>query len=489
MVDLRHSRTLRLAEGASERNAQSLFDKLSESLVKISFGPSESDFETAKALIDTLRRMPIRLQVDAVSGQTSRVDQLARLAHDIDPERGLELDPASVPEVHVAVNSNVEAATVSGTPVRHGAKIVRGRLGELDAGETSGLGVFTCASLLAGEVFKQIAEVRPERATPLADYAWCPVTLTSEPWGTPLDLALPNGPLALIGVGAIGTAIVRVLDLLGTTGTIQLVDPERFEPENLGTYSLGVARDALDNPWKVDLAAAGLPSMRATPFVGTASEYVVAVDEGQADFPELVLTALDSGPARREAQLIWADRIVDGATGDTTCGMHDISFGEGPCLLCLFPERRQGPSAADRLSAETGLPVDLLRSGDQPLTTEHLQGLGSAQRTRLKAQLGKPICGLADAFGLSTLDSEDFRPSVPFVSQQAAALVVGRALATTNGLTPSANFVQYDALIGPTYLSTQRRRSSRDCYCLARRALLDRLRLRRANSDPGIESV
>ncbi len=46
--------------------------------------------------------------------------------------------------------------------------------------------------------------------------------------------------LALIGIGAIGTGIILLLDIMRATGQLLAVDYQRFgPPENRGTYSIG----------------------------------------------------------------------------------------------------------------------------------------------------------------------------------------------------------------------------------------------------------
>lgn len=79
-----------------------------------------------------------------------------------------------------------------------------------------------------------------------------------------------------------------------------------------------------------------------------------------------MLTALDTAAARRDAQRLWPDRLIDAGTGDTMLGIHDHEHGCGPCLICLFPTDRFGPSTAGRLAEVTGLPVERAMRGDAP---------------------------------------------------------------------------------------------------------------------------
>jgi hypothetical protein len=335
--------------------------------------------------------------------------------------------------------------------------------------------------LLTGEAFKALVPILSGRARSFDEVSWCPVTLGADPTSVPLldrPLALD---IAIIGLGAVGTAIARTLGLMGATGHASLVDPERFAMENVGTYSLGDPETAAHRPWKTALAGHALFGMAINRFDMPIAEFIDRIDAGKAHWPTLALTGLDSIDARRDAQMLWPERLLDAATGDTMCGLHDVGSGRA-CLRCLFPVPTTGPSAAHRLAAATGLDVTTLRYGDQPLREEHLNGLTEDQRAALIDQLGKPICGLAQAIGLSELPSDDYRPSVPFVSQQAACLAVGRLIADRLGIGDGATFVQYDALVGPMSGTFEHRAPLASCYCQRRRDLVSRLQSSRARN-------
>ncbi len=477
-MDVRHSRALRLAGEVGAESEETLLARLEASRVAVAVGSGEASVRTAEVLVDTLRRLPIGLALDPGSSlEAAEVARIAAVAEGIDPVRGIEVGAAGSADVLVAVGQDRADATAGGIPVRHGALVVSGRPLEETATEASGLGVFTCAALLAGEVFKRVAAVRAKRATFPERLAWCPVTLDDDPWSTPLLAGPLRLDLALVGLGAIGTATARILALLDAEGRVQLVDPERFGPENLGIYSLGGAADAGLEPWKVDLGAAALEGMTVETHVGKAADFIEKVDRGEARWPALVLTGLDSALARREVQRLWPDRLIDGATGDTMCGLHDVVFGQTACLMCLFPETGEGPGAAERLAEATGLPVDVASHGDRPLEEDDIAQLDPDRRRALRPLVGKPICGIAEAIGLTDLAAGDYRPSVPFVSQQAACMVVGRLISSLIGPeAPATTFVQYDALVGPQAATLEPRRPVIDCHCQVRAGLLEAVR-------------
>lgn len=161
-----------------------------------------------------------------------------------------------------------------------------------------------------------------------------------------------------------------------------------------------------------------------------------------------------------------------GVTADTVNEILAAADG----ATCFFPPDRPGPSAAQRLADHTGLPVERAKCGDDPLTEEDLAGLTAEQRQLLTPHIGKPVCGLAQAIGLTGLDAAGYRPSIPFVSLQAACLSIGRLVTTKLGTTPVGNLVQYDALIGPQAAMIDRKNQGPGCYCESRADTIERLR-------------
>jgi hypothetical protein len=266
---------------------------------------------------------------------------------------------------------------------------------------------------------------------------------------------------------------------MSATGEATLVDSERFAIENVGTYSLGDPATAARRPWKTELACDAMPGMTVERFNMPVAEFIERIDLGSARWRALALTGLDSVDARRDAQMLWPERLIDAATGETMCGLHDVG-PDRACLRCLFPVPTTGQSAAQLLADATGLDVATLRHGDQPLRLEHIASLTEDQRGRLTGQVGKPICGLAQAIGLINLPSDDYRPSVSFVSQQAACLAVGRLVADRLNIRDKATFVQYDALVGPASGTFEHREPLASCYCQQRRDLVTRLQVSRA---------
>jgi hypothetical protein len=281
--------------------------------------------------------------------------------------------------------------------------------------------------------------------------------------------------LALIGIGAIGTGIALLLGLLPADGRIVALDRQHFAKENLGTYSLGVESDVDASRRKVDLAVAALRNFDVIPVHAPVDELVRAIDRGEQPWSATVLTALDSPEARRDAQRLWPDRLIGAATGDTMLGLHDHRHGVDPCMWCVFPVDREGPSGADVVAERLGLSAD----ADALLSEAHLLDKTQEQQRLLLPHLGTPMCGLARATGLSNHESAGFMPSVPFVSLQAACLSIGRLVASYQGTPTSANLVQYDGLFGPQAATLELMRRRADCICSARATSIAGVRNRR----------
>jgi hypothetical protein len=482
-VSVEHSRALLLAQSATSAPPGQLEQHLDSSVVAISIDPDlPMSFLTARVLVSTLRRGLGTLVLLREGLPGHMVHDLEETAAAIDPSRPLRIETVlpGEPAVRLHIGTSVTGRAVRVVPEGYGAHIATARTAVIRPSRPGNeLGAAYAAALAAAEAFKHTAAVLPARRVLHRHLRFCPVTLSAGLSAAPPLPAVLTMGLSLIGVGAIGTGIVLVLSELPAEGKMLAVDRQRFAKENRGTYALGGVREAQANPWKTDIAQQALHRFDVEPFRGPVENLPAAVDAGEAPWFPTVLTALDSPEARRDAQRLWPDRLIDAATGDTMLGMCDHRAGLDPCLVCHFPIDRDQPSGTERIAQRLGLPAEVLGLGDEPLTEEHLSGLTEDQRAFLWPHLGMPICGLARAAGLTGLDQDGFMPSVPFVSLQAACLAVGRLLAVALGSKTTANFVQYDGLFGPqaATIGTFRRRPG--CICMTRSDSIGRVRQER----------
>lgn len=484
--DTNYSRPLRLAAGSSGANVADLATRLENSTVLITADATAPAVATTlRVLVGNLRRLPVRLHIDPSGGDgeldADLVAELEQLANGIDADRSLSPTPPEDRAFHVHVGTSSASAHVSGVADGHGVRLRPTGIpfGPLQQTGT-GLGGVVTGAMLTAEVFKVVVDVLPDRCGPARSIDFCPVTL-GEPDGTLRPLT-PLQDTTLIGGGAIGTAIGLIFRELNTTGALAVVDPETFDAPNVTTYSLGDMATAAEKTPKVHLIRDQLPSLTVHPFIGTARDYIDAIDAGATPMPTTVLGAVDSIDARHEIAAIHATHTLDGSTGGDTGTMLSLSEATwvGPCLRCYYPQRlAQGPSVVDLLAKRTGLPRDLLARGTDKLTAGELTALDDLtpeDRAILENHVGKDICGLGKAFGL-TGENNGFNPSAAFVAQQAAALVVGAFL--RGGTSTPAVSVQYDALFGPYDEMTVQRIPRASCRCQADAALHGHVRDRR----------
>ncbi len=472
-----HSRGLRLAAAATGDAEGRLERRLNQSAVSVSVDPAVwGAVEAAAFLLETLRRGPGRLYLHPSGLSALQVESILRGAAAVADDATIDCGPAPRDAVRMHVGTQARANTICVLPDRHGVRLAAGGQQMTQHRPPSALGVVYTAATAAGEAFKYTAAIDATRCVRHDKLAFCPVTLTDDPTVAPMLPAGTKLDLGLVGNGAIGTAhalIIGGLDLTGSHGL--LADPEAYARENVGTYSLGTIADADARRPKVDLAAAAMPGWIINRIQRSISAVIAKIDAGEMPWPPVVLTGLDSIEARHDAQGLWPERLIDAATGDTVVGLHDVVPG-GPCLRCLMPVPAARGSSAQALADELGLPVDLVMRGDVDLAEQHLANLTVKQRERLAPFVGKPICGLAGALGLNGDSEETYRPSVPFVSQQAACLGVGRLMASVIGVTGLPNVVQYNTLIGPQSMTRLHRRATPGCYCHQRAATISIIR-------------
>jgi len=475
-----HSRGLRLAARASGADETTLSRRLNQAEVTVSADVAISGVDlTLEVLVTTLRRQPYRLYLDDDGLPGDLVDHLREACENIDPSRPLQVGRSSRGStVHLGEHG---LAPVRVLPDGYGARLVRhGSIGP--EREANALGSVYAAALAAGEIFKMAAEVTPTRQVRHERLAFCPVSLSDDLGAAP-TLTATVLDAALVGLGAVGTATALILGHLPFTGRLTLIDPESFAAENLGTYSLGARADAQAGRAKVDLAAAALSQFETTLFAGPVEDAIRAVDAGTVRWPRQVLSGLDSIAARYGSQLLWPDVLIDAATGDTAVGIHDASHGE-PCLMCFFPPPEQAASATTQLMAATGFARETLAAGDHLIDERDIERIADAsKRKRARALLGTAVCGLASAIGLTADGDDTYQPAVPFVSQQAACLGVGRLIARLLNVSHDQNFVQYDALRGPQSMTVERREPRANCYSVLNHEIIAAVRQHRRSKD------
>lgn len=480
---LDHSRALRLGHRATGETESALARRLAAHGVSVAIDANVAGtLATGKVLLSTLARLPGGLSLDPHALDRREMEALLEAVAEVHPDRVIEVRPARPDDLRVDIGPR-QRGGLHGVPIGHGYRIGwstppqagRGRIG------VSGLGSVSTAAALAGEVFKEAAGVSGIRGRRPRSRSFCPVTLSARPEDGP-DLP-PDWRIdgAVAGVGAIGTGIALILSLLPIAGVLLLIDRQVMAIENVGTYSLGGIADVEASRQKTAIAARLLHNFSIRCFDGDVAELPARIDGGLEAWPRVILAGLDSPESRRDLQQVWPDLLIDGATGDTMAGLHEVVRAGQPCMECLFPVSLRS-TAVEALAAATGLPLDIAGQGSLVLSEEHLEGLAAVRQDRLRPHVGREICGLARALGLTDLDEDDYQPAVPFVSLTAATLVVGRLIARSTGRQPRTNVAQFDVLAGPHLMSRMHRRGVAGCRCDVRRATISKVRALRGDA-------
>ncbi|MGN6606092.1 MAG: ThiF family adenylyltransferase [Jatrophihabitans sp.] len=477
-----YSRPLRLAGVSANTDPAAVRDAVENAAVLVSIDRTTPQAElTSEVLLANLRRLPLKLYLDATSAfapPQDAIERIVRRLQEIDPDRPLQAGPAPKRALHIAVGTAFPTADISAVADGHGVRLRRrGHAFPESTAPATGLGAILAAAVLTAEAFKTIVPITPNRRRLLDRVDFCPVTLTE-----PEAAAVPVPVLhrtALVGAGAIGTAIGLILRALGARGGMTVVDPETFDEPNVSTYSLGGRADAAQRIDKVNLLERELPQLEIRPLKGTARDLILAIDNGDEEMPDIVFGAVDSVDARHEIASLHADLTLDGSTGGatgTSVGLAEAT-ADGPCLRCYYPNLSTTASVERKLADHTGLPIARVAAGDL-LTEEDIAPLSADQQDLLAPYLRTPICGLARSLGLTGSESE-YDPSAAFVAQQAAALVVGAWLRRTNGAQGELRDVEYDALFGPVDGMIHSRRPQPGCRCQHDAHLISRVRAER----------
>lgn len=480
-----HSRLLRLASSAAHSEPRTLAARLSDTHVHISAEVDTHGVEDAlRTLVRNMRQLPIGLSVSVQTGShpdivSSLLDELKAICRGVDADRPLQATETPVGAIGVHLGTSPGRDTIlAAVPDGHGARVrVNGDGFPADVKPASGLGSVLTAALVSAEVFKVVTGLSPESRSAMSSFDFCPVTLTDQV-GLHHDPVLTLDGVALLGCGAIGTAIALILSLLRTTGIITAVDPEQFDDPNLITYSLGTDTDARTRTAKTALVDRALPNVVVTPLDIDIQTYIELIDKGKLPFPCVILNGLDTIEARHDAARLHADLTLDGSTGGatgTTVGVRVAQYA-GPCLRCFYPDVPATPTLADL----TGLPPELLRNGDAVVDDDLLAAADSAHRPRLERLKGQRVCALARLLTEDD-DPDSFRPSASFVAQLAASLVVGALIAEQHGIDRhDSREVEFDALFGWNADAAQPRQPRHTCACQVDRDLILQVRNQRA---------
>lgn len=349
-------------------------------------------------------------------------------------------------------------------------------------GPANPIAALAAACLGAGEVFKRLIHLKPERGLLLDGVSWSLLTYALSEWET--GPALPpeiETDLLLVGAGAIGNGLLYLLSELPCRGRVSVVDPQEYGEENLGTCLLIGPGDV--GTFKARFGERVLQGHLAVQGYTERLDRFAERLGTEVPYPMVVLAGLDNIEARHAVQDLWPDLAIDGAIGTFLCqvGRHPFE-GEVGCLRCVFREPPGAPAEL-RGSLASGLAATRVVAAESLVAEGDVLSAPPDKRAWLAERVGRPVCSVvqeAIAAKISSAPTRRFSPSVPFVACLSACMVASEFVKAAVGWRTTAEpRVQLDFLRGPASVMTIEQGRSQPCLCVERRANIERLRAQR----------
>ena len=282
----------------------------------------------------------------------------------------------------------------------------------------------------------------------------------------------------LVGVGAVGSALVYALSHFGDIGgLLHLIDNDQVDDSNLNRYVLMRRRDI--DRWKVDVASETLSGtgIRTNPYRDAYSRYV---DEHGGEVG-LLLTPVDSEEGRRGLAKTLPKRIINAATGGTTVTLSTHGFGDGKaCLHCLYPVDRGQPSREEVMADDLGIALETVQELLRMNSPMGADLVASIEKNRgvepgtWAGHVGSPVgsfyvravCGDANV----RLPSADVIAPLSFISASAGVLLAAELVKAGNSQLRGwmlDNYFRVDTLYPPQpeFLRVQYQNATGRCIC------------------------
>jgi hypothetical protein len=282
------------------------------------------------------------------------------------------------------------------------------------------VGGLAAACLGAGQVFTALVG-RPLLPRP------CEISLFTLEQAEPRDLD-PGPQIAirdveldvlLIGCGGVANGWVYAAREAGSCGRVEAVDHQAQRPENIGPYvcasraRIGTAKAKIVKD-ELDVR------MDVTPRTERFRFYKARIGYGQTYIPNIVLSAVDNAPTRRDVQRLWAQTTIDLAAEELTSQVIVKRLDdEGQCLLDAYTDPTGDDDELAALAEATGLSPDRLRDFETPITADDVAAAPPDKRDALEhgRARGQLVCGRVGDLDLHEEGySDDFRPAAPFVT-------------------------------------------------------------------------
>jgi hypothetical protein len=336
------------------------------------------------------------------------------------------------------------------------------RVGPVPVGpcRMGGLGLQAAAALAVGELIKELAphvptvRIEDELTWSLLDGR---VTTPSSPPGLPpapggetpgrgrVRATRPTPPIvALLGAGSVGSSAAALLALSGVPGSVDVVDPDSFDPRRNAYRCPGVP--VTERGPKADWAARVLAGAgwEARPHRTTVAGWARAHDRpGYPGFRGMALVSVDNVDGRREAAELMAWSTVSaGVDGMALHAQRHLPVDDLACPYCDLVDTGRWRTRG-RLYARFGLTAPRLQalldgdtlSADDVATaiwtgSVDPESMGRLVGGRLVDLLRQPPTGVTAA----SVAFEETTVSAPHVSWLAGTLLAAEVTKAAAGL-------------------------------------------------------
>jgi hypothetical protein len=378
---------------------QGFEEKLTSNKIAIIFAsqPERPDEQVVavELLINLLARLYPRLSIFSEGGGEVH-ERMVALAKSINPDIEISASADDVTFFVATGETSFSASLVGKVPgVFIGASgwiASVGTGGPFPWGHSNNpLGAAAAACLGAANAFRSIFRDQLEDCAldekvilDLRDYSVCGGSADDANLGA-IDLA----DSILIGVGAIGNAVIWILARMPSVGgALTVIDHEQVELSNLQRYVL----TDMTSPGtaKVDLAESALAgrSFKVTKAQVKWSEFL---NRGNWQFPRIAV-AVDSIDERIKISGALAKEVLNSWTQADEVGIsRHRRYGEEACLACLYYPTGAVPNEDELIKNAVGLPEETMLIRDLLVTNKPV---GRAFLERVSAALAIPIAEL-----------------------------------------------------------------------------------------------
>jgi hypothetical protein len=261
------------------------------------------------------------------------------------------------------------------------------------------VGAAAAAALAAIDCFEQIfaAETASRSSRMESGWRWSAWNLGA-PGRSPAPGPLHFADVCVAGVGAVTHGLLWILERwpAPVTGTVHLIDPDRYDPSNGQRYIVMRVGDV--GGWKAEAARDRIklayPELDVQAHNVGMNEYVASL-RPHAHLP-LVVAGLDSKDARRQLAAKLPRRVVNVWTEREHLGASRHGIGDGwRCLYCAYPDDvTEAPDELVLLVNETGLMPrrvrELLHTG-AGITAEDAAVVASRSPVPAERLVGRPL--------------------------------------------------------------------------------------------------